>query len=80
VIVSPQLSGWYWLPSDLVATNALMVDYEPSDVDWMCSSATLVGHLTVLYEKLRSRRQCCDIGPLSTQNVTGAHCSSPCTP
>ena len=49
VIVSPQLSGWYWLPNDLVATQALMVDYEPSDVSWMCSSATLVGHLTVPY-------------------------------
>lgn len=49
VIVSPQLSGWYWFPSDLVATNALMVDYEPSDVTWMCSSATLVGRLTVPY-------------------------------
>ena len=49
VIVSPQLSGWYWLPNDVVATNALMVDYEPSDVGWMCSSATLVRHLTVPY-------------------------------
>lgn len=49
MIVSPQLSGWYWLPSDLVATRALMIDYEPSDVSWMCSSATLVGHLTVPY-------------------------------
>ena len=49
VVVSPQLSDWYWLPSDLVATNALMVDYEPSDVAWMCSSATLVGHLMVPY-------------------------------
>lgn len=49
VVVSPQLSDWYWLPSDLVATNALMVDYEPSDVAWMCSSATLVTHLTVPY-------------------------------
>jgi hypothetical protein len=49
VIVSPQLSGWYWLPSDLVATQALMIDYEPSDISWMCSSATLVGHLTVPY-------------------------------
>jgi len=47
VVVSPQLSGWYWLPRDLAATNALMVDYQPSDVGWMCSSATLVGHLTV---------------------------------
>ena len=42
VVVSPQLSGWYWLPRDLVATNALMVDYQPSDVGWMCA-ATLVG-------------------------------------
>jgi hypothetical protein len=49
VIVSPQLTGWYWLPRDLAATNALMVDYQPSDVDWLCSSATLVGHLTVPY-------------------------------
>src|SRR6516225_5802803 len=49
VVVSPQLNGWYWLPRDLVATNALMVDYQPSDVGWMCSSATLVGHLTVPY-------------------------------
>jgi hypothetical protein len=63
VVVSPQLSDWYWLPKDLAArdsgfvlanpdrkiTNALMVDYEPSDVAWMCSSATLVGRLTVPY-------------------------------
>ena len=48
-VVSPQLSDWYWLPDDLVATNALMIDYQPSDVAWMCSSATLVGHLTVPY-------------------------------
>jgi CubicO group peptidase (beta-lactamase class C family) len=39
----------WWFPRDLVATNALMVDYQPSNVDWMCSSATLVGHLTVPY-------------------------------
>ena len=50
VIVSPHLSDWYWLPNNLVAKDALMVDYEPSDVDWMCSSATLVGHLTVPYD------------------------------
>ncbi|MGA8877085.1 MAG: glycosyltransferase family 39 protein [Candidatus Korobacteraceae bacterium] len=49
VVVSPQLSDWYWLPSNLQATNALMFDYNPSDVGWMCSSATLVGHLTVPY-------------------------------
>ena len=49
VVVSPQLSDWYWLPSDLVGTNALMVDYQPSDVAWIFSSATLLGHLTVPY-------------------------------
>jgi hypothetical protein len=49
VVVSPHLSDWYWLPSDLAATNALMVDYEPSDVAWMCSTATRVGQLTVPY-------------------------------
>ena len=49
VVVSPQLSDWYWLPKHLAATNALMVDYQPSDVAWMCSSATLVSRLTVPY-------------------------------
>jgi hypothetical protein len=49
VVVSPQLSGWYWLPTDLMATNALMIDYQPSDVNWMCSSAILLGQLTVPY-------------------------------
>ncbi|HEY8815205.1 MAG TPA: glycosyltransferase family 39 protein [Candidatus Dormibacteraeota bacterium] len=49
VAVSPQLSDWYWLPSDLTATSALMVDYAPSDVDWMCTSPTLIAHLTVPY-------------------------------
>jgi hypothetical protein len=49
LIVSPQLSDWYWLPNDPAAKNALMVDYQPSDVSWMCSTATLVGHLTVPY-------------------------------
>jgi hypothetical protein len=47
VVVSPQLSDWYWLPRDLSATDAMMVDYQPSDVAWMCSSATLMGRLTV---------------------------------
>jgi hypothetical protein len=48
--VSPQLNDWYWLPANLSATSALMVDYQPSDVGWMCTSATLVTHLTVPYE------------------------------
>lgn len=48
-IVSPQLSDWYWLPSKLSATYALMVDYRPSDVTWMCDSPALIAHLTVPY-------------------------------
>jgi hypothetical protein len=48
--VSPQLSDWYWLPNNLNATYALMVDYQPSDVAWMCTSPTLVTHLTVPYD------------------------------
>jgi len=50
VAVSPQLSDWYWLPSNLTATYALMVDYQPSEVEWMCTSPTLIGHLTVPYQ------------------------------
>ena len=48
-VVSPQLSDFYWLPNNLTATDALMVDYQPSDVAWMCTSATLIAHLTVPY-------------------------------
>ena len=48
-VVSPQLSDWYWLPGGLSATSALMVDYRPSDVAFMCTSARLVGHLTMPY-------------------------------
>lgn len=48
-VVSPQLSDWYWLPPHVTATRALMVDYQPSEVGWMCTSAELVGHLTVPY-------------------------------
>ncbi len=47
---SPQLSDWYWLPRDLSPTYALMIDYRPSDVEWMCNSPTLIGHLTVPYQ------------------------------
>jgi dolichyl-phosphate-mannose-protein mannosyltransferase len=49
VAVSPQLSDYYWLPDHLTATDALMVDYQPSQVAWMCTSPTLVAHLTVPY-------------------------------
>ena len=44
---SPQLSGFYWLPAHLAATDALMVDYRPSDIAWMCTAPVLVAHLTV---------------------------------
>jgi hypothetical protein len=50
VVVSPQLSDWYWLPASVDARYALMVDYTPSDVEWMCSSTQLVGHLVVPYQ------------------------------
>jgi hypothetical protein len=49
VAISPQLSDWYWLPDNLTATDALMVDYLPSQVAWMCTSPTLIAHLTVPY-------------------------------
>ena len=47
--ISPQLSDWYWLPNNLTATYALMVDYKPSEVEWMCTSPQLIAHLTVPY-------------------------------
>ncbi len=50
VAISPQLSDWYWLPDNLTATNALMVDYQPSEVAWMCTSPALIAHLTVPYQ------------------------------
>ncbi len=49
-VVSPQLSDYYWLPEHLDATQALMVDYEPSDVAWMCTSPKLITRLTVPYD------------------------------
>jgi hypothetical protein len=49
-VMSPQLSDFYWLPPHLTATNALMVDYQPSDVAWMCMSSQLIAHLTVPYQ------------------------------
>jgi hypothetical protein len=49
-VVSPQLSSYYWLPNDIAATNALLIDYRPAEVDWMCRSPTLVAQLTVPYQ------------------------------
>jgi dolichyl-phosphate-mannose-protein mannosyltransferase len=49
-VISPQLSDYYWLPPHLAATYALMVDYLPSDVVWMCASPQLIGHITVPYQ------------------------------
>jgi hypothetical protein len=50
VAISPQLSDFYWLPNSLTATDALMVDYQPSDVAWMCTSPKVIAHLTVPYD------------------------------
>ena len=47
--MSPQLSDYFWLPSHLTATDALMVNYNPSEVAWMCTSARILAHLTVPY-------------------------------
>ena len=47
--ISPQLSDWYWLPKHLTATSALMVDYQPTAVAWMCPSSRRIDHLTVPY-------------------------------
>jgi len=49
-VISPQLSDFYWLPPHLTATSALLVDYKPSDVAWMCVSPELIAHLTVPYQ------------------------------
>jgi hypothetical protein len=50
VALSPQLSAFYWLPDHLTATHALMVDYQPSEVAWMCTSPRVIAHLTVPYD------------------------------
>lgn len=47
--MSPQLTDFYWLSPRLTATDALMVDYQPSDVAWMCVSPRVIAHLTVPY-------------------------------
>jgi 4-amino-4-deoxy-L-arabinose transferase-like glycosyltransferase len=47
---SPQLTDYYWLPSDVTATSVLMVGYAPSDITWMCTSAVVVAHLIVPYQ------------------------------
>ncbi len=46
---SPQLSDFYWLPAHLDATDVLMVGYTPSDIRFMCTSATILAHLTIPY-------------------------------
>jgi hypothetical protein len=50
VVISPQLSDFYWLPPHLTATSALMVDYTPAEVAWMCTSPELIAHLIVPYQ------------------------------
>lgn len=49
VVVSPQLSDYYWLPRNLTAAAALMIDYQPADVMWMCKAPRIIAHLTVPY-------------------------------
>ena len=71
VVVSPQLTDWYWLPANVSATQALMVDYAPSDVSFMCGSATVLTHLVVPYhvqglEQGAPVTLCTLDGPLST--------------
>jgi hypothetical protein len=48
-VVSPQLSDYYWLPRHLAATGALLIDYQPADVRWLCKAPRLITHLTVPY-------------------------------
>jgi hypothetical protein len=50
LVVSPHLSDYSWLPSNVTAVDALMIDYQPADVAWMCESPTLIAHLTVPYD------------------------------
>jgi Dolichyl-phosphate-mannose-protein mannosyltransferase len=50
VVVSPHMSDYYWLPDNLTATDALMIDYQPADVAWMCTAPTVIAHLTVPYD------------------------------
>jgi hypothetical protein len=50
VVVSPQVSDYYWLPANLTATDALMIDYEPADVAWMCTAPTIIAHIAVPYD------------------------------
>jgi hypothetical protein len=48
-VVSPQLSDYYWLPGHLTAANALLIDYQPADVTWLCTAPQLIAHLAVPY-------------------------------
>ena len=69
-VYSPQLSDAFWLPSHVAVTDALMVGYLPSDVAWMCMSATVVAHLTVPYH---------DASLEQDAPVTFCHLSEPIT-
>jgi hypothetical protein len=46
---SPQLSDYYWLPKTLTAADALLIDYRPAEVTWLCTAPQLIAHLTVPY-------------------------------
>jgi hypothetical protein len=49
-VMSPQLSYFFWVPPQLMATSALMVNYEPADVAWLCEAPDVIAHLTVPYQ------------------------------
>src|SRR5262249_32805342 len=50
LVVSPHLSDFYWLPSNVTAVDALMIDYPPADGPWMCAPPTVTAHLTFPYD------------------------------
>ena len=39
-----------YAPNNLTATDALMIDYQPADVMWMCTAPAVIAHLTVPYD------------------------------
>jgi len=48
-VVSPQLSDYYWLPRNVTAADALLIDYQSADVTWLCRAPRIITHLTVPY-------------------------------
>ena len=44
-VISPQLTAYHWLPEHIKASAAIMVDFPPSDVEWMCTLPKLIACL-----------------------------------